>query len=95
VTELQERLRQVLFQIEKNDKNYEVRDRLVWEAVFLAKQLGYKAGISFDAAQPEWPGICIELPTGQVSWHMEQYPDPWDGHTTEEKYQRIHEWVGH
>jgi hypothetical protein len=50
---------------------------------------------------PEWMHILfIDLPTGQVSWHLhisevENFPDipvyqgTWDGHTTEEKYDRV------
>lgn len=35
--------------------------------------------------------IDIELPDGaQVSWHMPQHPHEFDGHTTAEKYERIH-----
>ena len=49
----------------------------------------------------EWRNIIfIELPSGQVSWHfhdselplfnwLAQYEGAWDGHTTEEKYQRV------
>lgn len=44
--------------------------------------------------------IFIELPTGQCSWHIHRLEEPmfahlgdmgmkWDGHTTEEKYQRV------
>jgi hypothetical protein len=46
--------------------------------------------------------IYIDLPAGQVSWHyldkdawlfahLPLYGGRWDGHTTEEKYQRVHE----
>ncbi len=49
----------------------------------------------------EWMNIVfIKLPTGQVSWHLhdsdmqlfahlEQGEEKWDGHTTEEKYERL------
>ncbi len=45
--------------------------------------------------------VFIDLPTGQVSWHIHDSeqdmfghltsggPNTWDGHTTEEKYQRV------
>lgn len=44
--------------------------------------------------------IFIELPTGQCTWHIHKSEEPmfahltpigfvWDGHTTEEKYQRV------
>lgn len=49
----------------------------------------------------EWRNILfIDLPAGQVSWHIHDsetsmfyfvgaYDGEWDGHTTEEKYQRV------
>ncbi len=51
---------------------------------------------------PEWHNcVYIDLPTGQVSWHIHDseleafeliimpYKGYWDGHTTEQKYQRL------
>jgi hypothetical protein len=50
---------------------------------------------------PEWHGcVFIDTPAGQMSWHyhdresamfadLPPYTKPWDGHTTEEKYQRL------
>ncbi len=54
-----------------------------------------------DPVEPEWPVVTIKLPTGQACWHIS--PDDvdlfegvkrndeseWDGHTTEEKYNRV------
>lgn len=53
---------------------------------------------------PEWCNVVfLELPTGQVSWHIHtselkwfgwieaRNHKPWDGHTTEEKYLRLAE----
>lgn len=49
----------------------------------------------------EWNGcVYIDLPTGQASWHFHDreahlfshlppYEKDWDGHTTEEKYDRL------
>jgi len=49
----------------------------------------------------EWHGcVYIDLPTGQASWHFQgdqaryfddlpHYEASWDGHTTEEKYERL------
>jgi len=53
-----------------------------------------------DPAEPDWPVLFISLPTGQASWHISpddldlfaHVPkgiDHWDGHTTDEKYQRL------
>jgi hypothetical protein len=55
-----------------------------------------------DPATPEWPVVTVETEHGQMSWHIA--PDdvdlfdpidpetpafPWDGHSTDEKYQRL------
>ena len=68
---------------------------------------GYKAGVGEHQDKPgedwdpEWRTIvCIDLPTGQASWHfhdthvgllegLPKYDGTWDGHTTSEKYYRI------
>ena len=51
--------------------------------------------------EDDWRNIVfIDMPAGQVSWHVHDsemhlfeglppYPDPWDGHTTAEKYDRV------
>lgn len=53
----------------------------------------------------EWRNVLfLELPTGQVSWHLHESeienfphiprrPGQWDGHSTEEKYKRIKEYI--
>jgi hypothetical protein len=84
----------LLLTIRGNDENYDVRYGLVMEAVALAVKVGYEAGFRIDPAEPEWPVAYIELPTGQVSWHMPQHRKAWDGHSTDEKYQRINEFAG-
>jgi hypothetical protein len=78
--------------IEANETNYDVRYVLVLEAVAMATQLGYQAGFRIDPAEPDWPVAYIELPTGQVSWHLPAHPVVWDGHTTPEKYARIRQY---
>lgn len=58
-----------------------------------------------DPAEPDWPVIYVETPSGQLSWHLSKDDLPlfphvqvveaydararWDGHTTEEKYRRV------
>lgn len=56
-----------------------------------------------DPNEPEWAVVIIEAPTGQLSWHVSPADKSlfghvrttnaacpsWDGHTTEEKYQRV------
>ena len=64
----------------------------------------FPSGIATTAIEgwhKEWHGcVYIDLPTGQVSWHFHDshaylfeglppYTKPWDGHTTEEKYERL------
>jgi hypothetical protein len=55
---------------------------------------------SVDEDGVTWPIVYIELPTGQVSWHISDvdldlfshvpYRDiKWDGHNTSEKYRRL------
>lgn len=54
-----------------------------------------------DPHEPDWAVVIIDLPTGQVSWHVSPQDmdlftrvrhteiSTWDGHTTEEKYARL------
>lgn len=81
------------------DSAYAERNQLV---AALAKV--FPAGTASTAIEgwdPEWHNcVYIDLPTGQVSWHyhdreshlfahLPRYTKPWDGHSTEEKYQRL------
>jgi hypothetical protein len=70
-------------------KDYDERNRLTYEALAMAQECGFLAGIRIDAREPEWPCAFIELPTGQVSWHLPQHVNEWDNHTTEEKQVRM------
>ncbi len=82
-----------------SDQAYNERNRLV---ACLASH--YPAGIKKTAIEgwdPAWHNcVYIDLPTGQASWHyhdreadlfahLPPYKGEWDGHTTDEKYQRI------
>jgi hypothetical protein len=75
--------------IKENNTNYEVRNPLIIQAMAVASTLGYATGVRMETAEPEWPVMYIELPTGQVSWHIPQHTKGWDGHTTPEKYNRV------
>lgn len=75
-------------------KNYAKRNELVLELAVYAQQLGFNVGIRIDEKEPDWPVVFVELPTGQVSWHIEQYDKEWDGHDTDEKYRRVAEFLG-
>jgi hypothetical protein len=69
--------------------DYDKRYNVVLDALLAARRCGYEAGIRIDPKEPEWPVVFIELPTGQVSWHLPQHAKAWDEHTTDEKYTRI------
>lgn len=81
----------------RDEKNaaYEERNQVV-----LALSRFYPHGWKVDPAEPEWPVLYLDLPTGQASWHFTKaeadasgivatYAEEWDGHTTEEKYRRL------
>lgn len=58
-----------------------------------------------DPDEPDWQVLIVETPTGQMSWHISaedmdlfdhvpasygaDWERPWDGHSTEEKYERL------
>jgi hypothetical protein len=84
-----EKLKTLLDMIVLADEEYELRYTLVLDAMAAARHAGYAVGIRVDQEYPEWPVVYIQLPTGQVSWHMPEHPWEWDGHTTPEKFDRI------
>lgn len=73
---------------------YAQRTRHTYLALYLAEGLGYPAGIRLDPADPHWPVAYILLPTGQVSWHLSEFSWDYDQHTTEEKWARVHTFIG-
>jgi hypothetical protein len=78
--------------IEKYDKagNYEKRAVFVYHALALAARLGMECGIRYDSSEgAAWPVVSIVLPTGEVAWHCKATSKAYDGHSTEEKYERI------
>lgn len=92
--ELRSDLQRMLRMIEAFDevKNYDGRNNTILMALGIAIPLGLSAGIRFDPSEPEWPVVYIELPTGQVSWHLPQHVKAWDKHTNEEKHQRVRDY---
>lgn len=86
-------LKEILVELEPLDQHYEARYMVVLIAMAMAYVAGLEAGFRLDPAEPDWPVAYIELPTGQVSWHMPAHKREWDGHTTEEKYERIRRYV--
>ncbi len=90
-----QRLATLLGAIEKTDEAgaYDIRNKLIYSAFAMASAIGYEVGIGYDPQEMvDWPVIFIELPTGQVSWHVPAHTIKWDGHTTEEKYIRVHDY---
>jgi len=91
-------------EIDTRNKAYAERNMCIALIARLAEMLGYNVGMKRHEGE-DWEDdwrhvIFIDLPTGQLSWHlhdseMENFPGivpylkEWDGHTTEEKYQRI------
>lgn len=74
---------------EQEQPDYARRELLLLEALLLARRLGIPAGFRLDPAEPDWPVFQIELPAGQVSWHMPGHPVEWDGHDGPTKAARI------
>lgn len=93
LADLNKVLADTLAKIKIHDADYAVRYGLVLTAVALAHSAGYRAGFRLDPKEPQWPVAYIELPTGQVSWHMPEHVEPWDEHTTEQKYARVDDFV--
>lgn len=81
---------------------YTERNKVLSLCTAMALGLGFYAGIGLDKdGEPGWQHVVyIELPSGQVSWHVPdteiylfshlgEYVLPYDHHTTEEKYKRV------
>lgn len=87
---------------------YLERNRCVALIATMALINDWRAGIAKTAIEgwdEEWHGcVYIDLPNGQVSWHyhdshahlfahLPAYEGAWDGHTTEQKYERVAEFA--
>ncbi len=80
------------------DDVYRDRNLLAQLAAVLAQRCGLHVGTGVDAEEPDWPVIYIDLPSGQVSWHipsaelvarLDPYGRDWDKHDGPEKEHRI------
>lgn len=88
------------------DGAYRERDMCVAFIANSAKVLGCRVGLGqHDQLDADWGEdwrtiVFVDLPTGQVSWHIHDservwfaslrgYDGEWDGHDTEEKYRRV------
>jgi len=81
------------------DSVYAERDRLV---CYLSKQWPSVLA-PVDDAEPGWSmAVYVFTPEGQLSWHIPDHElsmfeghcivndiSPWDGHSTDEKYERL------
>lgn len=74
-------------------KSYDDRNRCIIKAMWLALKCGFAAGVRIDWQEHEWPVAFIELPQGQVSWHLPRHGQAWDGHTNDEKNARIQAFI--
>ena len=68
---------------------YAVRNSMIWWALAEAQSAGVPAGIGYDPADPRPVVVYLQLPTGQVSWHLPAHPTGFDGHDTATKYARV------
>ena len=93
------KLKRLLQLVLENDKQYDAREILIYQALAYAREAGLKAGFRTDSRNnPDgegyyWPVACIDLPTGQVSWHMPGYDKEWDGHETPEKINHVFRFI--
>ena len=94
----------------ERDNAYRERNRCVAQIASMAVKLGYPACLGqHDPADKSWDDVWrtivfIELPTGQVSWHLhdsevkffsflkKSETVEWDGHSTDQKYERMLEY---
>ena len=83
----------------KSSEAYMDRNLCVQVMARMAQKLGYNMGIKENG---EWPILYIDLPTGQVSWHISKpdlkgifqtYLEDWDGHDVEIKRMRLLEYI--
>ena len=88
----------------EKDLAYHERNRVVAALATLAQAAGMRAGTKRSEIagwDPEWLGcVYIDRPVGQASWHyhndeaslfahLPAYDGEWDGHRTDEKYERL------
>lgn len=92
----------------KLDAVYRERNLAAAALVRLAIAQGWDAGIGHDPnAEEGWQNVLfVDLPTGQVSWHvhsseieafssLQWHKKPWDNHTTMDKNTRLLEFINH
>ena len=83
----------------RRDAAYRERNQLAQVVAAMADRLGYRVGLGHDPeAGDKWPVPFVDLPTGQVSWHIKkadlwrlwpEYAGAWDGHAKGEAEMRL------
>lgn len=89
------------FESDSIEEAYYDRNQLVLVCAQLAMKIGYSVRVNID--DPDWPVVIINLPQGQISYHVPQdemigeypmdYNDSWDGHDLELKRKRIDDFL--
>ena len=84
---------------EEKEEAYAIRNDMIYKAVHYARMAFLTAGFKIHTPVSEivengwdekWGVVAyIVLPTGQVSWHIEAPDVSFDGHTYEDKHERI------
>lgn len=71
--------------------DYTTRLVAILTTATLAAACGFDVGFSADEKKPAFPCVIhIDLPPmGNITFHLPQPADPWDGHTTKMKWQRV------
>lgn len=86
---------------ESVDEAFYERNQAVFLLLATLQDRGHTVGYRVDEDE-DWPIVFAGTPVGQMSWHVprEELPDwleekdvPWDGHTTEEKHERMQEFA--
>jgi hypothetical protein len=89
----------VVFESSTLDDTYFDRNQAAMALARCAIRLGFRVGVKPD---PEWPILFIDLPVGQVTWHIPSaelvgewldYVGEWDGHTLDEKRKRMDDFI--
>ena len=84
------------------EEAYFDRNQAVLALAKLARMQGYKVGLRSDPDEPDWPVLMIDLPTGQVGWHLPKaevvgewpvYEAEWDRHPLVVKRDRMNKFI--
>jgi hypothetical protein len=90
------------FQSDSQSEAYFDRNQAALALAKLAQAQGMKVGLYIDPQEPDWPVLMIDLPTGQVSWHLPrdevvgqfpEYDQSWDGHDLDMKRERMEAFI--